>query len=64
MSNTSSLPNKSSQLEVPELPYNPQEYPRENARHYVSASDEDINEMLAKVGNCELKISSLIFLIR
>lgn len=55
MSNTSSLPNKSSQLEVPELPYNPQEYPRENARHYVSASDEDINEMLAKVGNCELK---------
>ena len=38
------------QSKVPDLPYNPREYPRETARHYVSASTEDIQEMLEKVG--------------
>lgn len=37
-------------MEIPELPYNPQEYPRETVRHYISATDEDIHSMLAKVG--------------
>ena len=38
------------QSKVPDLPYNPREYPRETARHYVSASTEDIQQMLEKVG--------------
>lgn len=39
---------------IPELPYNPQEYPREFARHYISASQEDIERMLEKVGSKDL----------
>ena len=32
------------------LPYDPDEYPREISRHYISASDSDIAEMMDKVG--------------
>ena len=36
------------------LPYDPCEHPRETARHYISASEQDILEMLKKVGIEEL----------
>ena len=32
------------------LPYDPEEYPREISRHYISASDPDIAAMMEKVG--------------
>ena len=32
------------------LPYDPNEYPRETPRHYISASDSDIVEMMDKAG--------------
>jgi len=32
------------------LPFVPEEYPRENARHYISASAEDVALMLKKIG--------------
>ena len=32
------------------LPYDPNEYPREIPRHYISASDSDIAEMMDKAG--------------
>ena len=32
------------------LPYDPEEYPREIARHYISASDSDIAEMMDDIG--------------
>ena len=32
------------------LPYDPEEYPRETARHYISASESDIEQMLASIG--------------
>jgi len=35
---------------IPHLPYVPDEYPREMARHYISASPEDIEAMLSQVG--------------
>ena len=38
-----------------ELSYNPQEYPREIARHYISATVHDIEQMLGKVGAESLK---------
>ncbi|MEK9772623.1 MAG: aminomethyl-transferring glycine dehydrogenase subunit GcvPB [Opitutae bacterium] len=55
MSIPSSSSTKSKSFEFPELPYNPQEYPRESARHYVSASQQDLDEMLAKVGARDLE---------
>jgi glycine dehydrogenase len=36
------------------LPFNPQTLPRELCRHYVSASDQDLNEMLEAVGKKDL----------
>jgi glycine dehydrogenase len=32
------------------LPYKPEEHPRETARHYISASEEEIKNMMAKAG--------------
>ena len=32
------------------LPYDPSEFPREITRHYISASEEDLNEMLSQIG--------------
>ena len=48
MSNSSAT--HSSHFDAVELPFNPLEYPRENARHYISATEEDIGAMLAKIG--------------
>jgi glycine dehydrogenase len=36
------------------LPYDPSEFPRETSRHYISASDEDIKEMLTSIGLTDL----------
>ncbi len=38
-----------------DLPYNPVEHPREVSRHYISATDSDIANMMAKVGVEDLK---------
>jgi glycine dehydrogenase len=32
------------------LPFKPEEHPRETSRHYISASEEEIKHMMAKVG--------------
>ena len=34
---------------IAQLPYDPEEYPREKSRHYISATDEDIASMLETV---------------
>ena len=47
---THSLTKKSPNLSPVHLPYDPEEYPRETSRHYISASDEDLSAMLQKVG--------------
>jgi len=33
-----------------ELGYNPEELPRETQRHYISASEDDIQSMLSAIG--------------
>ena len=35
---------------TPPLPYDPQALPRERARHYIPATDQDIADMLARLG--------------
>ena len=35
---------------IANLPYDPSEFPRESARHYISASSEDIMSMLSTIG--------------
>ena len=37
------------------LPYDPEEYPREISRHYISATDADIADMQSKIGITDLK---------
>ena len=37
------------------LPYDPEEYPREISRHYISATDSDIADMQSKIGITDLK---------
>jgi len=44
-----------SSTRIPHLPYVPEEYPREMARHYISASSEDIESMLTQVGLTSLE---------
>jgi len=36
------------------LSFNPHEFPRETARHYISASDEELHEMLSTIGFFDL----------
>ena len=35
---------------LPNLPYDPAEFPRETQRHYISASEEEIRSMLDAIG--------------
>ena len=55
MSTITSLSVSDRSSNFPELSYNPQEYPREIARHYISATVHDIEQMLGKVGAESLK---------
>ena len=55
MTNSIPLPVSDHFSNIPDLSYNPQEYPREIARHYISATDNDIEQMLGKVGLGNLK---------
>ena len=52
VSNTkSNAPNEASSVgKVPSLDYDPDSKPRELKRHYVSASEQDLSEMLEVVG--------------
>ena len=36
------------------LPFDPSEFPREKSRHYISATEEDLNDMLSEIGLGEL----------
>ena len=36
------------------LPFDPKEYPRETVRHYISATEDEIEQMLAKIGISQL----------
>ncbi len=54
MNNANSSSTRSQQLAAPQLPYNPEEYPREIASHYISASESDIMSMMARVGITDL----------
>ena len=38
------------QTTIPPLPYDPNALPRETARHYIPATDEDIQAMLGTLG--------------
>ena len=55
MSTTTSHSVSEHSSKFPDLSYNPQEYPREIARHYISATDDDIEKMLSKLGAGNLK---------
>jgi len=54
MTTSSSQTNRSIH-KLPHLPYVPEEYPREIARHYISASMEDIDAMVTQVGLSNLQ---------
>jgi glycine dehydrogenase len=41
--------------QLPTLPYDPAEFPRENQRHYISLSEEDIDSMLSSIGVSSLE---------
>ena len=47
---TAESPQAISENQPPQLGYDPNEFPRELTRHYVSASEEDIKSMLETVG--------------
>ena len=36
------------------LPFDPQEFPRETSRHYISATEQEIKDMLSTIGLTEL----------
>ena len=36
------------------LPFDPTEFPRETSRHYISASNQDLRDMLSTVGLTDL----------
>ena len=36
------------------LPFDPEEFPRETSRHYISATEEEIKDMLSTIGLAEL----------
>ena len=42
-------PSRPKDKSIAQLPYDPGEYPRENSRHYISATSEDIASMLGTV---------------
>ena len=39
---------------TPTLPFDPQEFPREASRHYISATEQEIKDMLSTIGLTEL----------
>ena len=49
-SNISTRTGESNSSVLGDLPYNPVEHPREVSRHYISATDSEISNMMAKVG--------------
>lgn len=48
-----SVSNKTTNLPV-NLPFDPEEFPRESKRHYISASDDELKEMLDQCGLASL----------
>ena len=51
MGNSNSISTYSS---TPTLPFDPQEFPREASRHYISATEQEIKDMLSTIGLTEL----------